>query len=57
MYDLLNGDLKNVKVPYKEVAKFMHEMESGLVNSDNQEFYKDLNKADNFDELFKKYND
>lgn len=57
MYNFLDGDLKNVKVPYKEVAKFMHEMESGLVNSDNQEFYRDLNKADNFDELFKKYND
>lgn len=52
MCDLLNGDLKNVRVPYKEVSKFIHEVESGLLNSENQEFYKDLNKADNFDKIF-----
>lgn len=57
MIDLLNGDLKNVKIPYRKVEEFMAQMESGLVNSDNQQFYKDLNATDSFVDLFEKYND
>lgn len=57
MGELLNGDFKNVRIPYTEVKKFMNEMESGLVNSDNQNFYTDLNKTESFEELFKQYDE
>lgn len=57
MCDLLNGDLKNVRIPYKEVKNFMNELESGLVNSDNPQFYQDLNNTESFEDLFIKYDD